>query len=522
MKTKVDLIVTNAKVYSVNENFDIFEAFAVSEGKFVDVGSTENILKNFETENIIDAQGKAVFPGFIDSHCHFYGLGTTMQQVNLVGVKSEDEMLVRIVSFQKENNADFLSGRGWNHTEWESQQFPTKSKLDKLFPNTPVAVNRIDGHAMLANQAALDLAKITTETSIEGGEEEKIDGQLTGILIDNAMNLVYDIMPKQTKELIQKALKDAEQECFFYGLTSVHDADLKQNVVEIMQEMQNENTLKMRIYAMVFASDASLDYYLNRPKIKTDKLNVGAFKVYMDGALGSMGALMKTPYENKDFNGVKVTSEATLLKFGKRILDSEFQLNVHAIGDEANHLVLKTFVDDLKITKDRRWRVEHAQIVDELDFEYFKTILPSVQPTHATSDMYWAEKWIGKQRMQGAYAYKKLLNLHGKLSLGTDFPIEQVNPFLTFYAAVARKDSKGFPDNGFQMENALSRVEALKGMTIWGAFAAFEENEKGSIEKGKFADFVVLDRDIMTVEIDEVLEAKVLKTVLGGEVVFGV
>ena len=522
MKMKVDLIVTNAKVYSVNENFDIFEAFAVSEGKFVEIGTTKNIFKNFESNTVLDAKGKTVLPGFIDAHCHFYGLGMTMQQVNLVGVLSEDEMIERIQNFQAENNASFIGGRGWDQTIWETKSFPTKEKLDKLFPNTPVAVNRIDGHAMIANTAALKRAGINGDTEVDGGEIEKIAGNLTGILLDNAMNLVYDVMPKPTKALLQKTLLDAQEECFSYGITGVHDADLKQNIVELMQEMQEADTLKMRIYTMVFATDSSLDYYLAKGKIKTDKLNVGAFKVYMDGALGSMGALMKQAYENKDVKGVQVTSVETLKKYAERIAASDFQLNVHAIGDQANHQVLKTFVEDIKITKDRRWRVEHAQIVDEPDFEYYKTVLPSVQPTHATSDMYWAEKWIGAERMKGAYAYKKLLDLHGKLPLGTDFPIEQVNPFLTFYAAVARKDSKGFPEAGFQMQDALSRREAIQGMTIWAAYAAFEENEKGSIEAGKFADFIVLDRDIMTVAIDEVLAAQVLKTVLGGEVVFEV
>lgn len=520
MKTKVDLVLKNGVVYSVNKNFDVFESFAIKDGKFVAVGTNEFIAENYDANEIINAKGKAVFPGFIDAHCHFYGLGMTMQQVNLVGTQSEEEMLDRIQAFQAEHNTSFITGRGWNQTIWDTKSFPTKIALDKLFPEIPVAVNRIDGHAMLANTAALKLAGITEETEVEGGEIEKVFGNLTGILIDNAMHLVNDVMPKASKSLLQKALKDAQKECFSYGLTSVHDADLKQDVVELMQEMQTANELKMRIYAMVYATDSSLDYYLKNGKIKTEKINVGAFKIYMDGALGSKGALMKTPYENTDNKGVLVTSVETLQKFGKRIKDSAFQLNVHAIGDQANHLVLKTFVDDLKITKDRRWRVEHAQIVDEPDFKYYETVLPSVQPTHCTSDMYWAEKWLGKDRIKGAYAYKKLLDLHGKLPLGTDFPIEQVNPFLTFYAAVARKDTKGFREAGFQIQDALTRREAIKGMTIWAAYAAFEENEKGSIKKGKFADFVVLDRDIMTVDIDEVFEARVLKTVLGGEVVF--
>jgi predicted amidohydrolase YtcJ len=521
MKTAVDTIIYNAKIYTVNQTFEMAESFAIQDGKFIAVGSNEFIRTKYSSSENIDLDGKPVFPGFIDAHCHFYGLGMTMQQVNLVGVKSEDEMLERIQVFQNERQTDFITGRGWDQTIWESKNFPTKDKLDKLFPETPVAVTRIDGHAMIANSTALNLAGIHHNTIIDGGEIELKEGRLTGILLDNAMNLVYDAMPKPNTAILKKALIAAQEKCFSYGLTSVHDADLKQNVVELMQEMQATNDLKMRIYAMVFATDSSLDYYLTKGKIKTDKLTVGAFKIYMDGALGSMGALMKTPYENKDKKGVLVTTVETLQKFGKRIAASEFQLNVHAIGDQANHLVLKTFVADLKITKDRRWRIEHAQIVDEPDFEYYKTVLPSVQPTHATSDMYWAEKILGKERMKGAYAYKRLLELHGKLPLGTDFPIEKVNPFLTFLAAVARKDTKGFPEKGFQMQDALTREETLKGMTIWGAYAAFEENEKGSIEQGKYADFVVLDQDIMEVEMDKIPKTNVLRTYSGGELVYG-
>ena len=369
----------------------------------------------------------------------------------------------------------------------------------------------------------LEFAGIDKNTpDVEGGTIERdADGNPTGVLKDNAMNLVYEIMPKPSKNLLKKALIEAQEKCFSYGLTSVHDADLKQDVLELMEEMQTNNELKMRIYAMVYATDSSLDYYLNRSKIKTKSLNIGAFKIYMDGALGSKGARMKEAYlNNEGKKGIYVTSKETLLKFGKRIKDSDFQLNVHAIGDAANEVVLKTFVEKLEIKKERRWRVEHAQIVDVKDLHYYKTILPSVQPTHATSDMYWVEKLIGSQRMKGAYAYKDLLDLHGVLPLGTDFPIEDVNPFKTFYAAVARKDANGFPKNGFQIKNALTRKQTIKGMTIWGAYAAFEEKQKGSIEVGKLADFIVLDQDIMTVDIDKIIDTKVLRTYLGGELVY--
>lgn len=522
MKIQVDLIVKNAKVYTVDDKNWNCDSFAVKNGLFEAVGFQNDILSHYEATQTIDAQGQSIFPGFIDAHCHFFGLGMTMQQVNLVGTKSLDDVLLRVQAFYNQTKSTFVCGRGWNQNEWAIKTFPTKEKLDALFPDIPVALNRIDGHAMLANQAALDLAGIDCETTIAGGEIEQKDNQLTGILIDNAMYLVYKVMPKVSEAQQRKALLDAEKACFTYGLTSVQDAELSQNIAELMLQMHTENALNMRIYTMILATDNALDFYLKNGKVKTDKLHIGAFKIYMDGALGSMGAYMKNDYEKQNGKrGALVCSEKRLKEVATKVKDSAFQLNVHAIGDAANHIVLKTFVDDLNIAKDRRWRIEHAQIVDKADMHYFEKVMPSVQPTHATSDMYWAATRLGKERIKNAYAYKDLLEKHHFLPLGTDFPIEEINPMLTFYAAVSRQDVKGYPENGFQSENAITKEEALKGMTIWAAYAAFEENEKGSITAGKHADFVILDQDMMTIPIHEVPKTKVLKTFLGGEVVFG-
>jgi predicted amidohydrolase YtcJ len=274
----------------------------------------------------------------------------------------------------------------------------------------------------------------------------------------------------------------------------------------------------MRIYAMVSVSDDHIDYYTNKGIIKTDRLNVRSFKVYADGALGSRGAAMKAEYsDHANHFGAMVTPFDKLDDYARRIAKSEYQMNTHAIGDSANYVMLKTYKDVLEGQEDRRWRIEHAQIIDVNDLHYFNNIVPSVQPTHATSDMYWAEDRIGPQRMVGAYAFKDLLNTYGTVALGTDFPVEKVSPFLTFYAAVARQDLDKFPEGGFQMENALTREETLKGMTIWAAHSNFEENEKGSIEVGKYADFIVLNKDIMQVEIDEIPAIKVLETYINGE-----
>ncbi len=518
-KIEVDSIVLNAKVYTVNDTFDSQEAFAVTDGKFVAVGSTEAITSKYTSKAIIDANHQTIVPGFIDAHCHFYGLGMNLQTVNLVGTKSFAEVLERVKGFQNENNVQYISGRGWDQNDWNVKEYPTKKELDSLFPNIPVALTRIDGHAMLCNQVALDLAGITVDTPANGGEILITDGALTGVLIDNPMEKVYATFPKPTKQKQIEALLDAQKYCTDLGLTTVSDAGLDRSVIELIDSLQQAGELQMRVYAMVSNTKSNLDYYLNKGVVKTSRLQVRSVKVYADGALGSRGATLKQPYSDQhNHYGNMVIGTAEFEALAKKIEAADYQMNTHAIGDSANRFVLNTYNKTLKNSSNKRWRVEHAQIITDNDFEYFKNenIIPSVQPTHATSDMYWAEDRLGPDRIRGAYAFKDLLDASGKIALGTDFPIEQVNPLLTFYAAVARKDTDNFPENGFQMENALSREETLKGMTIWAAYANFEELEKGSIEVGKLADFVILDSDIMTIPEQRIPSVKVVKTFING------
>jgi len=518
-KQEADLIVTNANIYTVDDAFSKAESFAVKNGKIIAVGTSSEIDDNYKAIDTINAKGKTVLPGFIDAHCHFLGLGLDQQAVDLVGTKSFEDMMKRVLDFQNEKNNEFIYGSGWDQNDWEDKRFPNKTLLDKLYPNTPIALSRIDGHAILCNQAALDLGKVTKNSKIEGGEIVVENGKLTGILIDNAEYLVMNYWPKPTKMDQVKALLEAQKIGFDLGLTTVDDAGLSKEVIEIIDNLQKSGQLKMRIYAMVSASKENLDYFLNKGITKTDRLNVRSFKFYADGALGSRGAMLREPYADKPGHlGLMVTDLETLKKSAERIANSEFQMNTHAIGDSANHVVLEIYNKVLKGKKDRRWRVEHAQIVSPEDFDLYKNVMPSIQPTHATSDMYWAEERLGAERLKGAYAYKQLLEAYGKVALGTDFPVERVSPFLTFYAAVARQDLEEYPEGGFQIENALSREEALKGMTIWAAYSNFEENEKGSIEVGKFADFIILDKDIMTVDAKEIPNIKVLKTVVNGEI----
>jgi predicted amidohydrolase YtcJ len=461
---EVDAIIINAKAYTINENFDIVESFAIKDGKFVAVGSNAEIQNKFTSATIIDAKNQTIVPGLIDAHCHFFGLGLQQQKVDLSGTKSYDEVLKKLVDFQKEKNSDFITGRGWDQNDWQVKEFPTKAKLDSLFPNIPVAITRVDGHALLVNQAALDLSGIRSDTliNVNGGEFISDNGVLTGVLIDAAMGFIK--FPTTSQKQNIQALLDAQKISFSYGLTTVDDAGLSKNAIDLIDSLQKSGDLKMRIYAMVSAdSQENLDYYIKNGIIKTDKLNVRSFKVYGDGALGSRGAAMRKSYSDRENHfGALIYSPERYQEIARQIAASEYQMNTHAIGDSANTWILKTYKDVLKDKKDRRWRIEHAQIIAPEDFKNFDNIIPSVQPTHATSDMYWAEKRVGKERIKGAYAFKDLLNAYGKVALGTDFPVEQVNPFLTFYAATARKDVEGFPADGFQMENVLSREETLK------------------------------------------------------------
>lgn len=521
-KEGADLLVYNAEIYTVDGDFSQAQAFAVRDGKFLEVGSTEALEEKYEFTERLDAEGKTIIPGIIDAHAHFYRLGLQQQKVDLTGTKSFDEVVARIVEFQKENNSDFITGRGWDQNDWEVKEFPTKDTLDKLFPNTPVAVTRIDGHALLANQAALDRAGITVNTPASGGAIETKNGKLTGILIDNPMDLVAAAQEEPSIQEQAKALTEAEKISFSYGLTTVVDAGVDRSTVELMDSLQKSGDLKVRLYAMLSNTPENLDYYLDKDPIKTERLNVRSVKFYGDGALGSRGAALKEPYTDRgDHYGALLSPVEDFKKIAQRVANSKYQLNTHAIGDSANVVVLETYNELLEDAGDRRWRVEHAQVIDEEDFKYFsENIIPSVQPTHATSDMYWAEDRLGPDRIKGAYAFKKLLDEAGIVALGTDFPVEEVNPFYTFYAAVARKDLENFPEEGYMKDQALSREETLRGMTIWAAYSNFEEEEKGSIEPGKFADFIILDKNIMTVAEDEIPNLQVLKTYVNGEQVF--
>lgn len=520
---KVDLLIYNAKIYTVNDKFDVVEAMAIKDGKILELGTTAAIREKYSAKEEQDAKGKAIYPGFIDAHAHFFGYGESLQSVDLSGTTSWEEVLTRTSEFAKTHPDGWLTGRGWDQNDWADKQFPTKEKLDKLFPNRPVLLERIDGHASIANQSALNAAGITKSFALTGGDIVEKNGKLTGLLIDNAVELVANKIPSPSTEKAKEMALEAQKNCFAVGLTTIDDCGLDYEVVEFIEKLQAEKALKMRMYVMLSDSEKNFDYLSKKGAIKTDRLNVRAFKVYADGALGSRGACLLHPYSDMpNKTGFLLSEIKHFEEVAKKLNEKNFQMCTHAIGDSANRTMLKIYNRVLGGKNDKRWRIEHAQVVNQADFPLFgqANVIPSVQPTHATSDMYWAGDRLGKERIKGAYAYNQLLQQNGWIPLGTDFPVEKINPMLTFYAATARKDAKGYPQSGFQIENALSKEQALRGMTIWAAKANFEEHEKGSLEIGKFADFVILDHDLMKATDQEILANKVLKTYLNGEKVY--
>ncbi len=522
-KQQADIIIHHAKIYTVDSAFSVVDAMAIKDHKILATGTNKDILGSYESSNNIDAEGKVIFPGFIDAHCHFTGFATDMWKCELVGTTSFEQVIEKLRSYSKNAPMEWLYGRGWDQNDWAIKEYPDKKILDSLFPNRPVFLKRIDGHAALVNQKALDIAGITASTKISGGSVEVKDGKLTGILIDNAMDIVDTKIPSPDDNLSKKYFLEAQQRCFAVGLTGVHDCGIGQHTIDLVDAEQKAGRLKMKIFALLSDSSQYYNKWIEKGPYITERLHVGGFKVYADGALGSRGACLIQDYSDKPgWKGFLLSEPAHFRDLATRLAGSKLQMCTHAIGDSGNREILYLYSTALKGKNDRRWRIEHAQVVNENDFKLFGdfNIIPSVQPTHATSDMYWAEERLGKSRITGAYAYQQLLKQNGWMPLGTDFPVEDISPFKTFYAAVVRKDNKNYPSNGFQTENALSREQAIRGMTIWAAKAAFEEKEKGSLEVGKAADFIILDNDLMKCAEGEILKLMPFATYINGEKVY--
>lgn len=525
---QADLIITNARIYTVDERFTIVEALAVKNSRIVAIGSSKEVLQNWKASKILDAKGKFAYPGFYDAHAHLYNYGITLQFADLQGTSSYKEVLERLVAYRKANpKKRWIIGRGWDQNDWVNKTFPTKEPLDSLFPNVPVCLTRIDGHALLANSKALSIARIDSTTRVDGGLVEKINGRLTGIILDNAMDKVYLHIPNATKVETEEAILAAAKRCFAVGLTSVAEAGISHELVETYKRLFAQKRLNMRIYAMLAPTEENIDRYLSAGILETDYLSVRSFKVMADGALGSRGACLLAPYSDKpSTHGFLTLDPAWMQRFAARVSKTSFQINTHCIGDSANRFILDVYgkvlgADGVNDTQ-KRWRIEHAQIVTAVDMPKFRQygIIPSVQPTHCTSDMPWAGERLGSNRIKDAYTFRTLADQLGVIALGSDFPVEDINPLYGFHAAVARQDAQNQPTGGFQANEALTREAALRGMTIGAAFAGFEEKRKGSLEVGKLADIVILDDDIMTIPNERLRSVKVQTTISGGKIVF--
>lgn len=523
MKKKVDLIVTNGIIYTVDSLNTKAEAMAISKGKVVALGSMQVIEDGFTAADVIDLQGKTLIPGFIDAHCHFMGLALGLQYIDLTGLTSFEAVIDRIKSSGRPGEGKWIVGRGWDQNLWKNKHFPDNTLLNRIFPDIPVMLIRVDGHVVLANKAALTKAGIGADNHFNDGQVEIKNGQLTGILSENAAELIRGMVPQPDGEELTTLITRAEQQCFTVGLTTVSDAGLEHHQILFIDSLQRSGIVKMQVYAMLTPTEKNVNTFVKNGPFHTDKLVIRSIKIYADGSLGSRTAKLKQPYTDAGTgSGMIVTSPDSIRALCRLALENGYQVNTHCIGDSANSLILAIYGSFLKGKNDLRWRIEHAQVVDTDDIHFFGdySVIPSVQATHATSDMYWAESRLGKERLHGAYAYSDLLKQNGWIANGTDFPIEGISPLLTFYASVSRKDLKGFPEGGFLMNNALTREEALRSVTIWAAKADFIEAEKGSLEPGKSADFIILDQDLMEIPEQEIPRIKVLNTFINGVRVF--
>ena len=523
-KQAVDLIVSNATVYTIDDNFSKVESFAIVNGKIVETGTVAAIQKKYSSKNIIDAARKFVYPGFIDAHSHFNGYATNLiEYADLRGTESPQEIYDILKNHRKKSGGAWILGRSWDQNDWEVKEFPDKTELDRLFPDTPVYLIRVDGHAGWCNSKALEIGEVTVNTKIKGGDILIENNRPSGVLIDNAMGLVSRHIPDISIEQQKKGLLAAQKNCFAVGLTSVADCGVGKNTVLMIDEMQKSGLLKMRINAMLSPSKSNIEHFVKKGKYKTDRLVVNTIKLFADGALGSRGALMINEYSDDPGNhGLQIADQKYYDRICQLAYDNNYAVATHCIGDSANRLMLNTYGKFLKSKNDHRWRIEHSQIIHSSDFSKFAqfSIIPSIQTTHCTSDMYWAEDRVGAERIKGAYSYQTLLKQLGWLPNGTDFPVENIEPLFTFYSGVFRIDHKGWPVGGWRMDEVLTREQTLRSMTIWAAKASFEENEKGSLESGKWADFIILDTDLMIASPKEVLNAKILSTWSSGEKVF--
>ncbi len=495
---KVDLIVHNAKIHVMNDAGSVYDAMAIRDGKIIEVGPERQILNKYRCDEEIDALGKDVYPGLTDAHGHLLMYANQKLGVDLSGAKSMDEVIYRCEKYYAKSSNKFIIGGGWDESLWSNDSVPNNKRLSEVFKNIPVCLYRVDGHAALANQFLIQKAKVS-EGKIDGGEVKIENGAPSGLLVDNAINLVSKHLPAYPLNQVKDAILEIQDELLQYGITGTHEAGIDFKHIQLFKSLVSSGKYNLELYAMLMNSPENRAFAAKNGPYRFRNLSIRSFKVFADGSLGSRSALLKKPYSDDHQNhGLLLTSVYEMRKIAQFCLKNGFQMNTHGIGDSANALVLEIYKNAFERNPDHRFRLEHSQIIDPTDFSKFAqyAVFPSVQPTHATTDQRWAEKRLGKDRLVGAYAYKSLLRQYGMLAIGTDFPVESTNPFYTIHAAVQRKNPKNEPLNGFLVKESLTFDEVIRGMTIWAAFSSFQENELGSLEKGKKANFVIFDKPL--------------------------
>ena len=528
----------NGNIYTANDKQRHAQAVAVNHDRIIFVGSNAS-AKQYENSKtrIIDLHGATMLPGLADAHMHFIGVGEREMSFNLEGVKSIDELLAKLKArVAQAKPGEWIVGSGWIETFWNPPVFPTRWQLDRVAPDNPVYLSRSDWHSSVVNSAALKIAGITKDTKNPFGGEilhDKKTGEPVGMLVDAAEHLLDKYIPVSSDVDTERAMLLADQWSIAHGLTQVQEPKGTYHEVSLYQKLYRENKLKIRIYKGISGPGKEADQLLHDgPIIESfnNHFNVRVIKVVSDGALGSRGAALLAPYHDEPQSSGFVSVETkTYQAMLQSALQQGIQVQTHAIGDAANRFTLDEYAKALhavppaqrKIT-DPRWRIEHAQIVSPADIPRFKAlnIIPSMQPSHAISDLHYAENRLGRQRLSGAYAWHSFIQSGVMVPGGSDAPVERGDPMIEFYAAIARKDLQGYSGKGWHPEEAVTRDQALKMFTLWPAYAAFEEHLRGSIEVGKLADFTVLSADIMTIPASHIIKTKCLMTVIGGELVY--
>jgi predicted amidohydrolase YtcJ len=531
-----DIIFRNGNVYTVNDRQPRAEAIVVKNRRIVFVGSNHDV-ENYQAARTIDLGGKTILPGLTDSHCHIFGIGEREMHLNLEGANSLQDFLSKVQErIARTEPGKWIVGRGWIETFWKFSQFPTRQDLDKIAPQTPIYLTRADGHASVVNTAALKIAGLNRDTPNPFGGEILKDknGEPTGMLLDNAQDLVERHIPKPTQVERAEALQLGVKREIELGWCEIQNAGSYRDDIEIIRKQYADGKIAIRMINAVFGPSADAAWFLEQgPTVNENdhRFTQRTIKVIFDGALGSRGAALLNPYRDKpETSGYLTQKPRELAPMFEEALRRGIQVETHAIGDRANRLILDLYENAFKAVppnqrklREPRWRVEHAQILDPAEIPRFAKlgVIPSMQPSHAISDLFFAPARLGLDRLGGAYAWQSLLKTGAIICGGSDAPVERGEPMIEFYAAISRKSIKGESGEGWHPEQAVTRDQALKMFTIWPAYAAFEESDKGSIEPGKLADFTVLSDDIMKIPAPEILKTRSVMTIIGGDIVFG-